>query len=549
MEVLTLLALLGAAVAQYPAEDPTFDIFTERRYLTRKKYRPLYHITCPMGWLNDPAGFVKFRQQYHIFYQYHPYNGAWGHMNWGHAVSDNLVDWTYYPPALVPKEYYEKHGCLAGSALVHNDYLTLFYTGNVVINNKTHQNQNVAISSDGIVFQKYLYNPIIKASPYGNDGEFRNPKVWRFRNSWYMLVGVMSRQQQGQLLLYSSPDMFHWKLNGTVAQSYGDMGYVWENPEFFEIDGQHVLIFCARGVQTDGYRFRNLYQTGYLVGTFDYLSGQFDDEFEVSTATFNELDYGHDFYAPQTLLDDDGRRLLVGWLGMWESSFEESKEGWASMLTLTRELKLSSRGHLLMTPVIEAMELRSEILEDAWYSPGEAFYAGSKAFELIVNSTAGANDASIIFEWNGERRYVVEYSAKRGYVSVNRGGEDGMRRADWAPPSDLVHWRIYVDFSSIEVFCGGGEVVFSSRIYPRRAIRVRIGGDTQLHVVQYRLRRSISYDTRIRKNLPFPSVIQPHQVQDMGGLNRKKRFRNTRSHKTTRTDATTEKAPMSFSLV
>ncbi|KAJ0177001.1 hypothetical protein K1T71_007010 [Dendrolimus kikuchii] len=499
MDVLIVAAWLCVATAEYATDLGTHiqDFIKQKNYLLERKYRPWYHVSAPIGWLNDPAAFVYFKRQYHIFYQYHPYNGAWGPMHWGHAISTNLVDWAHYPPALIPKEHYDKHGCLAGSAVVHNNYLTLFFTGTVLSGNRASQTQNVAISGDGLIFQKYLYNPVLRKAPY-QMSDFRNPKVWRYRNRWYMIIGT-TKDKLGQLLLYTSKELFNWKLNGTVARSYGDMGYMWENPDLFEMDGQHVLILSVQGLQSDSNRFRNLYQTGYVLGNFNYLWAQFED-LEVSTATFKELDHGHDFYAVKTVQALDGRRLLVGWLGMWESDFQEAKDGWASMLTLVRELKLSSQGHILMTPVKEVSDLRLEVLEDAWYSPGETFYAGTKSFELLVNSTSVIYDAFIIFEWSGDRQYTVGYSAERGHVSVDRGGYDGIRRADWSPISHLF-FRIFVDHSSIEVFCGNGEVVFSSRIYPKKAIRVRLGGDTQLHVTQYKLRRSVGYDSQLRKYL------------------------------------------------
>ncbi|KAI5631880.1 raffinose invertase [Phthorimaea operculella] len=489
--VLCLLLLAVPYSANHISEEESAECGRSARSLN-SKYRPIYHITALKGWINDATGFVKYRNQYHIFYLYHPYNGAWGHTGWGHIVSDSLLDWIHSTPALAPKNYYEKHGCLAGSALVHNDYLTLFYTGNVIANNKTRQTQNIAISSDGVVFQKFLYNPIIKESPNGAGG-FRNPKVWRYENSWYMLVGA-SRKHKGQLLLYTSPDMFHWKLKSVVAESLGDMGYMWENPDLFELDGMHVLIFCARGVQADGNRFRNQYQTGFLVGRFDYDEGKFRDPFEISTATYNILDYGHDFYAPHTMLDSDGRRLLIAWLGMWGSNYEEIKEGWASMLTTVRELSLSREGVLLMRPARELTELRAEVLEDAWYMPGEKFPAGCKAFELLVKSSENANHAVIVLDWGGEGRFTVEYHAAHGYVAIHRGGIDGGRRTSWLPPNDQVRWRIFFDYSSVEVFCGDGEVVFSSRVYPRRVANIKVLGDTGLHILQYRLRRSVGHE-------------------------------------------------------
>lgn len=500
MEVRAIIvSLLWFCSAQFLDDPKSFELVKHNDIFANKKYQPHYHISAPMGWLNNPAGFTFFQRQYHIFYQYHPYNGGWGHIQWGHAVSDDLIDWRHYPPAIIPRESYEKHGCLTGTALVQNNYMTVFYTGRSRNGNDTMQYQNVAISSDGIIFQKYLYNPIIKEPP-SFKYDVRNPKVWKKRNTWYMLCGMRNQLRLGALGLYTSRDMFSWHFNGTVAQSYGDMGYMWECPDFFELDGVHMLILSVRGIQSEGFRFRNLYQTGYMIGTFSYRTGRFNEDFEVSTATFNEIDYGHDFYATQTMLTRDGRRLMIAWLGMSESPSVESADGWVSMLTLIRELRISDQGRLLMQPLKEMVDLRSEIVEEAWYIPGESFLTGSKAFELLINSANGPNEILIALHWKGGK-YVVQFKSKRGAITVNRGGNDGLRHADWNPAGNTVNMRIFVDYSSVEVFCGKGEVVFSSRIYPKGRIRVRVGGNTQLHIVQYQLRRSIGYDNRIRKHL------------------------------------------------
>lgn len=499
MEVrVIVVGLLWLASAQLIDEINNFEKVKQKSMLSKGKHRPTYHISAPKGWLNSPAGFTFFQRQYHIFYQYHQYNGGWGHIQWGHAVSDNLVDWWHYPPAIIPREKYELQGCLTGTALVQNNYMTVFYTGTFTEGNDTKRNQNMAVSSDGIIFQKYLYNPIIKEPAIGTD--FHNPTVWKNGNMWYMLCGMKNERRLAALGLYSSRDMFHWHFNGTVAQSYGDMGYMWECPDLFEIDGVHLLILSVRGIQSDGSWFTNLYQTGYMVGSFSYRTGRFSEDFELSTATFNVLDYGHDFYATRTMLSRDGRRLMIACLGTWESKFVESVDGWASMLTLIRELKVSEQGRLLMQPVKEIIELRSELIEEAWYVPGEWFYTGGKAFELLINSTNTPNEVSITLEWTGGK-YVIDFVSRKGSVTVNRGGNDGMRHADWNPTSSTVNMRIFVDNSSVEVFCGKGEVVFSSRIYPKGKIRVRVDGDTQVHVVQYLLRRSVRYDSRIRKHL------------------------------------------------
>lgn len=469
------------------------------RNQVKRKFRPNYHITVPIGWLNDPAGFTYFNGQYHLFYQFYPYNSAWGPMHWGHVVSENLVDWMYYPVALIPTEYYESSGCLSGCAITHSGYLILFYTGNSHSDNSTKQTQNIAISSDGVIFQKYLNNPVIKDLP-DNIWKFRHPKVWQHNCTWYMIVGSSTPDHRGRIILYTSDDLYSWKLSGTIVESQGDMGYMWENPDIVELEGHHVLLFSAHGIQSEFYQFRNLYQTGYIVGTFNYTTKSLED-MEVSTATFNELDHGHDFYAAQSFKSPDGRVLMVAWLGMWESEFTESEDGWAGMMTLIRELKLSREAKLLMTPVRETIELRAEVMEDATYIPGEEFNAETKFFELIVDAKIINTEVILIFSLGEDSRYIIAYSVDKKLMSVDRGGIDGVRRAYWHPSSNGLHWRIYVDASSIEVYCGAGEVVFSSRIYPSKKINIMIAGNTPVHILQYRLRKSVGYNNIISRKL------------------------------------------------
>ncbi|MGK9522483.1 glycoside hydrolase family 32 protein, partial [Salmonella enterica subsp. enterica] len=89
-------------------------------------------------------------------------------------------------------------------------------------------------------------------------------------------------------------------------------GYMWECPDLFRLNGHDVLLYSPQGMQSEGYERLNKYQTGYRVG-------RLDNEWHFTGGPFIELDNGHDFYAAQTLLAPDGRRLVWAWLDMWES--------------------------------------------------------------------------------------------------------------------------------------------------------------------------------------------------------------------------------------
>ena len=132
---------------------------------------------------------------------------------------------------------------------------------------------------------------------------FRDPKVWKHDGIYYMVCGA-SRNKKAQALLYRSKDMIHWEFFNVLAESRGEWGYMWECPDFYQLDDKYVLMFSPMG-ESDR-------KAVYLVGDFDYNTGKFI--WQVS----GEIDWGLDYYAPQSFLAPDGRRIIVGWANEWQ---------------------------------------------------------------------------------------------------------------------------------------------------------------------------------------------------------------------------------------
>ena len=98
--------------------------------MIKKEERPDFHLSARTGWMNDPNGFSYYNGQYHMFYQYYPYETKWGPMHWGHAVSSDLLHWEYLPAALAPDDACDRDGCFSGSAVALPDGRhLLMYTG------------------------------------------------------------------------------------------------------------------------------------------------------------------------------------------------------------------------------------------------------------------------------------------------------------------------------------------------------------------------------------------------------------------------------------
>ena len=133
------------------------DEYIEKNRVARAD-KPEFHLTTPVGWLNDPNGFSIYGGKAHLFYQFHPYSTEWGPMHWGHSTSDDFIRWEELPTALAPDSDYDAFGCFSGTAIENDGKHILFYTG--VVEEKLAdgtknviQNQCMAVG-DGISYEK-----------------------------------------------------------------------------------------------------------------------------------------------------------------------------------------------------------------------------------------------------------------------------------------------------------------------------------------------------------------------------------------------------------
>ncbi|NGZ73948.1 glycoside hydrolase family 32 protein [Saccharibacillus alkalitolerans] len=494
-----------------------------RERAARNPWRLRYHPAAPAYWINDPNGFCFFRGEYHLFYQHHPFSSEWGPMYWGHLKSRDLAHWEHLPVALAPSEDYDADGCFSGSAIEKDGRLWLMYTGNRWTGPDRDadllQVQALAVSDDGVSFEKFGRNPVIAEAPQGDIHafHFRDPKVWEHDGSYYCVLGSRTQDHRGQALLYRSADLIDWTFVGVMAGGREDadiLGYMWECPDLFALGGQEILAFSPQGVAPRGDLYRNLHQAGYLLGRLDYGTGIFEH------GGFVPLDYGFDFYAPQTMEDDRGRRVLIAWMAMWESEMPERAGDWAGAMTLPRVLTLEN-GRLLSRPAPELAQLRGEEVRHADVTVGGAevggmgtaedqgggaqehtapasgaaaaeaasggtFRAGSAArrgkalpgvsgecLELEVEFDAGTASAFGLALRVGEARgeeTVLAYDRTEERLLLDRersgAGPGGVRRAPLPLREGRLRLRVFLDRSSVEVFAGDGELAMTARVYP-----------------------------------------------------------------------------------
>ena len=311
----------------------------------------LLHLHSPDHWVNDPNGFLYYRGQYHVFYQYFPYAAAWGTMHWGHGVSRDLVHWEHQGLALFPTLREDQNGCFSGCGVEHNGEMVLFYTGvryltpnpqniHVSLDGRMESNQLTIRSADGFAFDnwtgKQVVVPAITDPEIGDFSDTRDPKVWRGKDRWYMLLGS-TKHRQGQVLLYESKDLQHWDYR---SQSGLDRryGWMWECPNYVDAPGGEVLLvsamdFCPNGEPPDS-----------VVVCFPVRFWEEQGAMEISDR-YQLMDYGRDLYAPQTTLDEQGRPVLIAWVRMPKPA----EEGWIGMFSAPRLVEV--RGEKICFPL------------------------------------------------------------------------------------------------------------------------------------------------------------------------------------------------------
>ncbi|MCI9458678.1 MAG: glycoside hydrolase family 32 protein [Oscillospiraceae bacterium] len=468
--------------------------------------RPAFHVTPTIGWMNDPNGFSVYKGEYHLFYQYHPYSNEWGPMHWGHVKSRDLIRWEHLPAALAPDQPYDASGCFSGGAAeLPNGKQLLMYTG---VQRRRDpdgflhdvQTQCAAIG-DGINYEKFAANPVLdeKDIPQGWSAiDFRDPKVWRETDgNYYAVVGDRTDDGSGAILLYRSADGLRWEYIRTLDRCHNQYGKMWECPDFFALDGKQVLFTSPQEMMPVGLEFHAGNGTLCLIGDYDPAGKGFCRQY------VQAIDYGLDFYAPQTLLTPDGRRVMIAWMQNWSTvGAKPNRCRWFGQTTVPRELSVKE-GRLYQQPVRELEKYRSgRVVHRNIPVSGEVNLPGIQGRTLDMTITVRPTGGES-YRWfrirvakDGVHETIIRYRPDQGTVKLDRV-RSGL-------PHDIVHTRsflvrnrqgeiklrIVLDRFSLEVFVNDGEQAASAVIYTPQeadAITFEAGSTALMDVEKYDL--------------------------------------------------------------
>ncbi len=458
--------------------------------------RPLFHLSPTVGWLNDPNGFSFYQGEYHLFYQYHPYDTNWGPMHWGHCKSKDILHWERLPAALAPDQPYDQNGCFSGSAAeTPEGQHILMYTGVRKDGNREFQTQCIAVG-DGINYEKLPSNPVITKElvpPGGSFQDFRDPKIWWDGSQWLAVAGNRTEDGSGAVLLYASRDLKDWNFKGTIDRSRNQWGKMWECPDLFPLDGQMVLLVSPQELETSDLNFHKGYESLCLLGSWEPEKNRF------IRRSVLPIDQGLDFYAPQTLLAPDGRRIMVAWMQDWDSAkCVPEGQNWFGQMTLPRELHIRN-GRLIQQPVRELERWRGErtAYENVEVS-GDMSLPGifGRTLDLILRLQAQDGPFTLKFAQDNSHFTAFTFQPDRSLLTLDRShsglpkGHALSRTIPVRSREGLLELRLILDRFSVEAFVNGGEQTLSATLYtPQEAtgISFQAQGKAVIQLEQYAL--------------------------------------------------------------
>lgn len=435
---------------------------------------PTYHFTSPSGhdcMPFDPNGAVFFRGRYHLGYIFQED----GKHLWGHASTSDLLHWKLHPPMLSPGP---EAGIFSGNAFLdERGRVVLSYHGlaNPALGVEAGNCLAVAADDDLNVFQKLEANPVMREPGW-------DPHTWYADGVYYSISG--SNPGSGRVAsLYTSTDssLAKWELRGPLMSA--EMPDVFPNediscPDLFQLGEKHILL-CISHVR--GAR--------YYVGHFD--GKQFHPE-----AHYRMNWPGGTCFAPETLLDGRGRRVMWAWV-----------LGSPSTMTLPRVLTPGADGGLHIEPVaeLEALRRNPRSLEGIEVPAGvdvvaEGIAGECKELRVVLDpQTAAGCGVKVRRSPDGAEETIISYVpaeqvlriemgkssldpavAPRTYAMtfmLPQGSENPVVDAQEAPfvlaPGELLELRIFLDNSILEVFANGRQCL-TQRLWPTRADSVGV---------------------------------------------------------------------------
>jgi sucrose-6-phosphate hydrolase SacC (GH32 family) len=298
-----------------------------------------YHLMHPGGdsMPGDPNAAFCLDGVYHLHYILaHPWQDKRS-FSFVHVTSPDMLHWAWQPTRLQPA--FTGHGMFSGTGFITQEGRPA-----VIYHGQSSGRNQIAIAKDRRLSAWERPYPVEVRAADGSEAKITHwdPDCFRIGDTYYAISGGK------QPPVFRSPDLEHWTLIGDFLRHDLPEVAIGEDvscPNFFPLGDQWMLLCISHPL---GCR--------YYIGDWDAAAEQFVPQkhgrmnWRRDEQPLFGLFQRTDFFAPESVLTPDGRRVMWAWLtsigreGAWLNKTIQS---------LPRELSLPADGILRIRPLRE----------------------------------------------------------------------------------------------------------------------------------------------------------------------------------------------------
>ena len=329
----------GSAEKSRPIEVEPSESWSFKTDSHSEKFRPKFHFTAPVGWLNDPNGLVYIDGTWYLFFQYSPFSlrGSFPKL-WGLAKSVDLVNWTQLGVALWANGNSQMY---SGSACVDFENKSGIFSskkgGVILALTDTVFGETLYSTQDMKSFAPVEFNPILPPRT-GVVKSARDPRIFfNDESGLWTIVRYEGKKDQFTMGIYVSKDLRDWICADEVDGFY-------ECPDFSKVkvengEGYKWLLFDA--------------SFNYAIGDFDGRVFHEDTKRDLSDIkTKKDVKNSEklvsrrvvsgDIYAAQIFSNvPDGRKVAVSWLRIKPSEVEKNSLCFSQCMSVPYEVSVA----------------------------------------------------------------------------------------------------------------------------------------------------------------------------------------------------------------
>jgi sucrose-6-phosphate hydrolase SacC (GH32 family) len=441
-----------------------------------------YHLAHPgpgNAMPGDPNCAFYWKGRYHLHYIYEADGGP----AFAHVSSTDMVHWKWHPTTLTPKT--TGHGMFSGTGFMTKDGKPA-----IIYHGQGSGRNQIAVAEDDQLekwSKPWKLEPRIQPGQDASKIAHWDPDAWLDGDTYYALSGGTPGSGKPPTL-FKSTDLKNWDYLGLfLARDMPDVQTSEDVscPNFFKIGnpadkswaGKHMLLCISHNL---GCR--------YYLG--DFKDEKFVPDFH---ARMNWTRW--DFFAPESLVTKDGRRVMWAWCTPLVNGMQKTNrsKNFNSLLnkavfqqgiqSLPRELSLPEDGVLRIKPLRELATLRYDpktekeitVKSDSIYKLQDINGDSIELEVVIPASKAREFGINLLCDEKGGNGFPVAYGAGKKTLTVDYVN----------PPFELkegedLTLRIFIDKSMIEVFANDRQAVVAWHEYDPANLGVSLfstGGD------------------------------------------------------------------------